>query len=496
MKNEVKTTLEVVSHELKGIDFRSPKIFIDENGETQTQYAQTEGKGQPIDKIRLLYYLETEAESGELVDYFPIVPANNYLINLKINKNLKDTSSASNGLLQYFTKLLDWENQPWDHFPIRQANRPTYKFKTYLEDAVKSCNLETHLSPNTAKHYMNVVKNFYMHYMSKGFTFDNPPMVHEVLTQFINADASSMKKYRKIYIHSTDLRLRVARQKKDITERPLMALSDEQWDAVDNLVRVKRKVLKKGRNGRYQETSLSIEYALMCLVMRYVGLRREETNTLRENHIKLPTEREMKLNRVSVYIAPSNGIYTKNDDARTVKFPARLMKRLYEYIQSARHIKRRKKYENKTKQKAEKLKSDCDNKEIPVPKDKLSDIINEPTFLFLTNTGKPYSNDTLTSRWAEIRNTVQQTDPDFHHKQHNLRPTFAVSLLRCLINSGIKHGDALAELQLQMGHLDPDTTASYLKQATNAGSGHEISEHVTDYLFEMYEKEFDLEESE
>jgi integrase len=496
-------SIEVIGHKLKNIEFNTPIITKTDQDNYKTDYKESFKQGAFIESVKLLYYVERD-QHGRILDYRPVVPANNYLLYLTLIKKSDDTNQTSNGLIQYFTKLLEWNDgkdkfkfndeihEPWNTFVERESSRPTYQFKTYLEDAVKSNNEETQLAYRTASAYMLSVRNMYKYYISKGYIFQNPPMQYEVITFLIPAGPDSMKEYQKLHIETTDLRLNVDKSERKKNLLLLQALSDEQHAAFIAVIR-SRRVLKSKGNQIFTESSLSIEIAYMCLLMNSVGLRREEVSTLRVNHIRLPTEKELKNGYVSILIGPNNGVCTKGDQARTVKFPAHGMKKLYQYMQTKRYISRKNKFIANQKAKEESLKKEYTSKGKEVPVDKLSDIANEPIYLFLTAKGECYAKDTLTSRWAEIRNIIKvKFDIEFIHKMHNLRPTYAVRRLKTLINSGMKHGEAISQLQLELGHLDPDTTNEYLKQATNAGSGHEISERVTGFLFESQGIEIDF----
>lgn len=136
---------------------------------------------------------------------------------------------------------------------------------------------------------------------------------------------------------------------------------------------------------------------------------------------------------------PRQGVETKNGTIRTAEIHSELMQALYDYINSSRYIKRRKKYQ-----------------EIyPENKD------NPP--LLLNQNGKPYAAKTLDARWCEIRNAVRKELPNFSHKFHNLRSTYAVERLKELLNAGLKEGKALDYLQSVMGHKSRSTLLGYLK---------------------------------
>lgn len=233
-----KLTIDIVGHALKNISIKTPNIYIDEDtGEILNRYNESEGEGGLIQSIKLLYYAFFD-EKGDCVKYEPVTSANNYLLHLKINKKLKDTNSQSNSFIHYFSLLLDW-NMAWHDFPIRPSSRPTYRFKNFLESVVISQDSKLNLSANTAINYMSAVKNLYIHYISKGVIFSNPPMEYEQLVHYIPSNETSMTPYKKLFIQSTDLRLKIPRKNYEEQARPLMALSSNEWEMVNNVLKSK-----------------------------------------------------------------------------------------------------------------------------------------------------------------------------------------------------------------------------------------------------------------
>ncbi|MFS1423249.1 site-specific integrase [Shewanella sp. 10N.286.48.B5] len=454
--------IAVVGHTLKNFKFRSLTSNVDKStGEVKID-RDLNVPEKHIDKVTLLYYVEID-DKGNCVSYKPIIPANNYLIHLKVNKELEDTSHITNGLIHYFSKLLDW-NTKWDHFPYRESSRPTYKFKSFLEDAAKSKTPNTKLASSTAKNYMSAVKNMYQHYMSVGLKFDNPPMQHEMVKVDVKSPSFSMNNTWRISVQSTDLRLKVPRVSNEDRERPLKSLADDEWCQVHSLITNKRKILKNIGNKTYQEASIPIEYSYMCMLMRWAGLRREEAATIRETHIRMPTDKEIEIGEVKIGIGADSYVDTKGDNPRTIIIPALLVRELFRYTTTERYIKRRDKFKTLH--------------------------FDEPPLLFMKSNGKQYNNNTLNCRWSEIRTTIQKDNIEFKHKQHNLRATYAVNRLKAYLNAGYRQGDAITKLMKEMGHIDSATTDSYLRQATGSKSADHLSELVTEHLFDYYDSDF------
>jgi integrase len=171
--------------------------------------------------------------------------------------------------------------------------------------------------------------------------------------------------------------------------------------------------------------------------------------------IRKPTQEELQKGYLRLTIGGKDGVETKNSKERIIEIPSLLMKNLYEYTISERYLNRK----------------------------KLSNAGN--ISLFINNKGDTFNNDTLNSRWSEVRNAIRLDYPSFNHKAHNLRPTYGVSRLKQLVNSGMQQADALSYIQNRMGHSSLATTLHYLHQLNNPKSGDELSEIAFDYLLDL-----------
>ena len=430
------------SYNLKPFSYRTPKPYVDSNGEVKVAYLEEEPVS--IDKLALLV--------REVNDQYELViPANNYLLYLVIERFHKCVSSQSRALLRYFSFLEDIGVE-WDDMPSRQSKRPTYLFKRHLESQYKNGH-EDKLAVSTSKSYMRSVVNFYKFYISRGYQFKNPPFNYETITHYINAGYSSMGSKAKVIIQTTDLRLGISQQRKD-TPQQLVALSDDEWKEVDRVIRKERMVVRY-KDGIANKYPLPIEFTLIFLLMRYCGLRRVEVLSMKLSLIRKPTQEELQKGYLRLTIGGKDGVETKNSKERIIEFTSLLMKNLYEYTISERYLNRK----------------------------KLSNAGN--ISLFINNKGDTFNNDTLNSRWSEVRNAIRLDYPSFNHKAHNLRPTYGVSRLKQLVNSGMQQADALSYIQNRMGHSSLATTLHYLHQLNNPKSGDELSEIAFDYLLDL-----------
>lgn len=440
----------IYSYKIRNFEYRTPVPFVNENGEACVTYLD-----EPPSKIPQITFLFSINENDEQSDsgINMLAVANNYLMHLVVNKGHKCVSTQSRALIQYFSFLEDIGMQ-WDEMPARQNNRPTYRFKSYLEDMVKTKDSSKKLRVSTSKSYMRSVVNFYKFYLSKGYKFNHEPFEFEFVSVDISNNHSSMESQRRIEIQTTDLRLKISEQKQDIPNK-LQSLTKAEWEQVDEVIRLSRKVMRVV-DGVKVEYPLAIEFSLIFLLMRYCGLRREEALSFTLESVFNPSEEQMNKGYVKIPVGLSVGIKTKNSKERPIEIPSMLMRQLFRYSNSNRYLGRKRKLEH-------------------------SDGF---TPLFINNSGDRYSTDTLNARWSEVRSKIREIYPEFNHKSHNLRPTYAVDRIKQLINSGIDQSDALTYIQNRMGHSDLKTTFYYLKQINEEKSADELAEIVYNFIFD------------
>lgn len=230
------------------------------------------------------------------------------------------------------------------------------------------------------------------------------------------------------------------------------------------------KELKTGvsnRGNNIKSVALSQEFQIAIELSRYCGLRRSEIISLRLKAIFKPSSEQLRkkylINVDGLNLDPRAGVATKNGTVRIAEIPSDLMQQLYHYTNSVRYIQRRKLYEESN------------------PEDKHS-----PPLL-LNQLGKPYSPKSIDARWGELRNAIRTELPNFGHKFHNLRSTYAVERLKELFNTGLKEGKALDYLQSVMGHKSRNTLLGYLKFSEDVVTANEIHEMATDIIIESGE---------
>lgn len=83
--------------------------------------------------------------------------------------------------------------------------------------------------------------------------------------------------------------------------------------------------------------------------------------------------------------------------------------------------------------------------------------------LFVSSNGLPFNQNTLQSKFSDIRTSIQESYPDWYYRPHDLRSTFATHWLRDEADRRITVFDILIrELAVLMGHESTHTTQKYI----------------------------------
>ena len=410
-----------------------------------------EGTGNSLGKLPLLYK----------DDGVSISVANIWLIHLKANLRKKMVNTQAQALLHYFTFLNDI-GMAWDTMPAALRKRPTYGFKKHLREAYKKGDI----ARSTANSYMGVVIKFYKFYLARNHPFEHPPFKYEIVKVSTSGTHEYMRN-KLIHVDTTDLRLKLPNDTSYYgLSRKLLPMSHQEWRVAEKYYKeLQTGVSNRGNNTK--SVALSQEFQIAIELSRYCGLRRSEIITLPVNTIYKPNSEQLRknylINADGLTLDPKAGVATKNGTVRIAEIPSELMQRLYQYTNSARYIQRRKLYEeSKTKEK-----------------------YSPP--LLLNQLGKPYSPKSIDARWGELRNAIRTELPNFGHKFHNLRSTYAVERLNELLNTGLKEGKALDYLQSVMGHKSRATLLGYLKLSEEVVTANEIHEIATNIILDSGE---------
>lgn len=449
---------EIISYALPEFSYLTPIIEVNNDGEVVVELVEETPSSVPASTFlfRALYSNENTLDSIEGIN-----EVNAFLMHQLINRGCKGVGTYSKALIQYFQFLAD--NQlTWDEMSPRNSSKPTYRFKRYLEQMYR----ENQLGETTCKAYINAVVKFYKHWLIRKHPFTHAPFEHEIISIRIEGAASQMQATNLISVHTTDLRLKIARQKQNIPNK-LRALSVNEWQELDHVLRLDRRVIEH-RNGKDIAISLPLEFSYMFMLMRYTGMRRSEANSITTAVVIKPTPEQLSKGYLTMTIGPRFGIMTKNSKEREIEIPSALMSNLYQYSISVRYIKRRNKFITKAEERSS----------IP---------------LFLNNRGGSFSATTVNGRWGEIRNALAlRIGQAFDHKVHNLRSTYAVERLKALLNARMQQGDALSFIQSKLGHSDLTTTLHYLKQAEGRDEAFKLAEVALDHLFNIDGSDFEV----
>lgn len=459
--------LDVISYSLPQFNYNTLSTQIDENGEIEVHAIGNENT--TVNSAMFLFWLRTYIGSPDEQKDVPfhyvesIDDVNAFLMDLLVNESNKDVSIYSRGLIHFFTQLVEWQ-MDWKEQPYTKSKRPLYRFKNFLEGSYRSSDPDAHIAASTAKAYMRAAVRFYKYHIAKGVQFANVPFEYEEISLDIGSDETSNNGSNRIIVPTTDVRLNVPKPQAGVIPNKLRALSDHEYDMLEQILCIKRKVLKK-QYGQLVECSLPIEFSLIFLVMRHCGLRRNEALTLNEEWVLWGLAKSGNALFVRLKVGPNQGIETKNDKEREIEIPVPLLRQLHRYTLSQRYINRRDKFTD-------------------------SATGDEFTPLFLNQNGSRIKKETVNARWSEIRHSLTEVlGYKFTHKVHNLRSTFGTKRLFSLIDVGMKTSIALETVQLLLGHSDLATTFHYLSQVDGHKSAEELAEIALDYIYDLNEME-------
>lgn len=504
---------DVKSQTIKNFTYRTPSVFIDENGEPQVEYSKNKFTHVHIKSVifldRVGYEKKVEKRKvdgqwvdgtvkGKLLSYEPLDCVNQYTLSKHIENDKEDTAQSSKSLIHYFSFLFDqqakWDKEynnedydplldrprpAWDNFGIRKSHRATYMYcKAIKEGAING----TGLAYSTTSAYMREVVNFYKYYLRLGKRFNRPPFQYETFLVNVENDGTNIKAHRRIEVQSSDLRITFPKSKKNNggtlpnARRDLKPLTHSEWKEVENILTTTKKVIKNVK-GENKQVSLPIEYSLLFLILRFSGLRREEVASLHLGQVILPdlTKPFLRLGVGEQFGSLTKGVEGINKNRRTI-IPSVLMLQIYEYTKSERYDKRLKQFRDLCKAKRE---SGND-----AFFDGVDGVDENKNYLFISNSGVPFFKKLteINTRWSEIRKTASSQLPNnMDAVVHNLRSTFAVSIFRMLLKK-MDSEKALAIVSEFLGHQELTTTMLYLRIAENHPTGDEIWEDVLDYI--------------
>ena len=490
---EIKTT------EIKPYTYKTPLVTKDNNGHFSIKYSEQHPTH--IKRLTLLN-LVGRNESGTIISYEPLEYVNKFLMAYHIDEGRQESDQYSKGLVHFFSFLIElqrlWDAEfdedlfdelvdpprpTWDYFSVRKSQRLTYQYREALKNAVLNEPREDlRLARTTASAYMNAVIKFYSYHIRSGYSFNNKPYEHEVITIHYQAGENSMKAYQSKAVHTTDLRLNFGKSKRNeggalpSSRRDLSPLTNNEWAEIENILLKTRKVIKK-IDGDLKVVTIAIEYCFFFLIARYTGLRKEEVASLHKGQIVKP---DLNKPLMRFGVGGNYGSLTKtkgkgNKSRRTI-IPTETMQLLYEYIHSVRYKTRLAKFKNLCLERRAAGDDAFFDAEDGVDENK--------EYLFISQSGKPFFTklNEANTRWNEVRAAIEKkTERKLVATIHNLRPTFAVTLFRVLLRKTTPD-IALALVSECLGHEEEATTLLYLKIAQDEPSGDEIYEDILEYV--------------
>lgn len=489
--------------------YKTPLVSVNDNGELSVF------DGKKSTTIRRITFLNVVGydKDGKLVSFEPLDCVNQFLLEHHLDKGHLESNQLTSAMLHYFDFILAeqklWDSEydsddfdelydeprpRWNYFPRKEADKITFMYRRELiRLALNEMDESKRLRKSTATAYLNIVVNFYKHHLWKGYRFNNPPFEYEEVDIFYRPCGTDIRAFRKKTISSTNLRMNFGKSKRneglviDRLRRDLTSLSNKEWDLVAKILTRTKRVLKNVK-GEPTMAALAEEYCLALMICRYTGMRREESLSLHEGQIVKPEtvirdgKEEYKTSYLSIGIGGTYGSLTKTpgvgNKSRVTIIPSSLMDRLYQYTKSQRYAKRLRKF-----------KIFCEgcvangNTSVFSGDDA---IVKDRNYLFISQNGQPLMRnpDVLTTRWSEIRNTVNscgELEVDMKGSVHNLRSTFAIKTFRKLLKK-MPSDKALELVSGLLGHEGIKTTLEYLKIAEENPGGDEIYEDELAFL--------------
>ncbi|MBA6253141.1 site-specific integrase [Colwellia sp. MB3u-55] len=176
-------------------------------------------------------------------------------------------------------------------------------------------------------------------------------------------------------------------------------------------------------------------FPLMFKLIISTGLRIEEVT-------HFPAHDIGKDDYSDLDVIPIHITVTKGDKPRTIEIPVELYEELEQYKESKQRernlIKRNKLIESGAE-------------------------LDSTDYLFISNKGKPYTENTLEKHFSTLRTLIQKVDDSWYYRVHDGRSTFATHWLWKEHQSrGVDYNFLMDELAELMGHASTRTTQKYV----------------------------------
>jgi len=372
-----------------------------------------------------------------------VYPQSLYLVSkLRGEAAVKDTHSIAKGLLA-FTRYLDSTHYPQvdDGYEI-PPECLTYKTLTKYEEEGAPWRFAEHLLANcrakagatgyeayslsSARSYMSAVIGFYKWMQKYGYLKNDD---EHVLTHFNEVKSCEGINQHDMLAHTKSGALRVY----EISNIMKMFPKNDQTPAHKKL----KPMSFDHKELFYQHIdALPKAISLMLRLCEESGLRINEVTHFPARNIGDKDCSELDL--VPVHIT-----HTKNSKPRTVEIPIALYEELEQFKESNQR------YKNLTRRK------------------ELFDLKEEKDttdYLFVSNKGQPYTENTLEVHFGVLRRRILAIDSTWYYRIHDLRSTYATHWLWCESSERqVAYEYLMDELASLMGHKSTTTTEKYIK---------------------------------
>ncbi|WP_419184206.1 tyrosine-type recombinase/integrase [Vibrio harveyi] len=371
-----------------------------------------------------------------------VYPQSLYLVSkLRGEGKVKDTSSIAKALL-LFTRFLDSTGDeqkdqngyitPPEHLTYKSLTKyeeegAPWRFAQYLIDNCRHRNSDGDeaLALSTARGYMGSVLGFYQWLQKYGYIKNDSSHVvtHTDVNRRRNGrDDHDMLAHAKTdkctYINSSNLMKMFPRIASTPSHRKLKPMT------------ITHQVLFH----KHLEC-LPKPFPLMFRLMEKTGLRIDELS-------HFPAYQIGDIDTSGLDVVPIRITKTKFGKPRTIEIPIDVYEELEIYKFSERRMHNAlKKTESKT----------------------LGSELHMTDYLFLSNRGDVYDDNTLEKHFSDLRKYLKSIDPTWDYRPHDLRSTFATNWLRKEAeNHKVSYEYLMGDLALLMGHFDTSVTEKYV----------------------------------
>ena len=373
-----------------------------------------------------------------------VYPQSLYLVSkLRGEEKVKDTGSIAKGLLA-FTRYLDSTH----HTQIDENGNEippeylTYKTLSKYEEGgapwrfaeflLANCNNiegakgDEAFSLSTARSYMGAVIGFYKWMQKNGYIKND---AHNVVTHYITGTV-----HQELNPHDMLAHTKLGSNRNYETSNLMRMFPKKENTPTHKKLKPMHPEHKALFNVRVSSLPKATELTFRLCVD--AGLRIDEA-------IHFPAHDIGKADYSDLDAVPIKITRTKGSKERTVEIPIELYEKLEIYKESNTRFKNLNK-RNELVQSGE--------------------MLDTVEYLFISNKGTPYSNNTLEAHFSNLRKQVRRVDLTWYYRIHDLRSTFATYWLwNESRKRQVTYDFLMDELKELMGHESTSTTEKYIK---------------------------------